>query len=132
MERKALFSVQQQFEDTKERLQKWSERPRGSVSCFLPGSCSVLPVMTLYCSDVRREELGGGWIVTSCVRLELCCDLSLLCTPCTTITALCCDPVTERHYCHADEVISFTGIKTKLHNRYKKVFLLTLKCYEHS
>lgn len=71
--------------------------------------------------EYEEGRTRGGWIVTPCVRLELCCDLSLLCTPCTTITALCCcDPVTERHYCHADEVISFTGIKTKLHNRYKK------------
>lgn len=38
----------------------------------------------------------------------------------SSVLSHCCDPVTERHRCHADEVISFTGIETKLHNRYKK------------
>lgn len=71
-----------------------AERPRGSVSCSLPGSCSVWPVMTLYCSKYGKGGTGGGGGmgggVTPCVRLEWCCDLSLLCTPCTTITAPCC------------------------------------------
>lgn len=100
-------------------------------------------LLCLACNDAVLFKIWGGrnWWWWGWWGCDSMCEIRIMLWLVFTVHTLYynyssvlshrCDPVTERHHCHVDEVISFTGIKTKLHKCYqkkgKKVFLFFTK-----